>query len=456
MNTHTKRIIAGFFLLIACYSVFYAQGSALLEAYVQEGLTNNLGIRQMNLEVQKDQELLRQSKAMSRLKLTFDANYTLAAGGRKLDFPIGDLLNPVYATLNQITSSNAFPQVENAEIQFLPNNFHETKFSAAYPLYNSDLRYLRQIQGDQLTGKNALLGARELALRYDIIQAYLQYLQAIEAEQVWQNARKVVAELRRFNESLVKNNVATIDIVATADYELAKVDQEIFNWQSKQNSARAFFNYLIQADLQRPVQVDSVALRAMVPNYDLNVLLQGFETRRREPEAVQSMISASSTNARRNEANQKLPDLYVGGSVGFQGFGYQFNSEQAYVLAQIGLSYPIYDGGLNRSKTQESRLDVQLAKNQLDNLKSQIALEITSAWNNLESARFALQTAQKNVASAESILKIVQNKYKAGQSLLLELLDAQNRTTTAQLQFRIARVDLLIKEAALKKAAGLQ
>lgn len=456
MNTFFRPKITGFLFLMACYSVSYAQNSFVLEAYVQEGLTNNPTIRQLNLEVQKDQELLRQSRAMSQLKLSFDANYTLAAGGRKLDFPIGDLLNPVYATLNQITSSNAFPQVENAEIQFLPNNFHETKLTAAYPLYNTDLKYLRQIQGDQLAGKNALLDARALSLRYEIIQAYLQYIQTVEAEKVWQNARKVVTELRRFNESLVKNNVATVDIVATADYELAKVDQEIINWQSKQNSARALLNYLVQADLQRPVPADSLVLTSMVPNYDLNTLLQGFESRRKEPEAVQSMISASSTNARRNEANQKLPDLYVGGSVGFQGFGYKFNSDQAYVLAQIGLSYPIYDGGLNRSKTQESRLDVQLAKNQLDNLKSQIALEITSAWNNLEAARFALQTAGKNVTSAESIFKIVQNKYKAGQALLLELIDAQNRTTAAQLQLRLAGVELLLKEAALKKAAGLQ
>ena len=51
----------------------------------------------------------------------------LAAGGRAIDFPIGDLLNPVYSTLNALTQTNQFPQVENESITFLPHNFQETK-----------------------------------------------------------------------------------------------------------------------------------------------------------------------------------------------------------------------------------------------------------------------------------------------------------------------------------------
>ena len=63
--------------------------------------------------------------------------------------------------------------------------------------------------------------------------------------------------------------------------------------------------------------------------------------------------------------------------------------------------------------------------------------------------------AQKNVDAAQAIFKITNNKYRAGQVLLLEFLDAQNRITSAQLHQLLSRADMLLKEAALKKAAGI-
>lgn len=436
-------------------STAYGQNSPILEAYIQTGIANNLTIQQKSLAIQQAEQSVLQAKALSKLNLTFDANYTLAVGGRKLDFPIGDLLNPVYSSLNQLTGSNAFLPVENTAIQFLPNNFHETKISFAYPLYNTDLKYNRAIQTYLLGSQTAMKSAQEQVLRYDITQAYLQYLQSLEAEKIWQNTRTVLLELRRFNESLVKNNVATRDIVATAEYELSKADNEIFSYQTKQNSARAVFNYLVNNDFKQVVQIDTNLLKGVVPVYNLEILMQQTLQKRQELSAIESMLSASETNVKRNEANQKFPDLYVGGSAGFQGFGYKFNKNQAYGLAQIGLSYKLYDGNLEKSKTQATRLDNQLAYNQLTLVQQQIALEVTTAWNDLEAARFAFQSAQKNVDAASAIFKITNNKYLAGQALLLEFMDAQNRVTSAQLQQLLAWSDVLLKEAALKKAAGI-
>ncbi len=438
-----------------CFSALYAQNSPILEAYVQAGIANNLSIQGQTLEIQKSQESLRQSRAMSKMKIAFDANYTMAFGGRKLDFPIGDLLNPVYGALNQLTQSNNFPFVENAQIQFLPNNFHETKLSFAYPLYNTDLRYSRAIQGHLLESKTALKSAKEQALRYDITKAYLQYLQSLEAEKVWQSTRTVLLELRRFNESLVNNNVATMDVVATAEYELSKAENEIFGLQQKQSSARAYFNFLLNRDLQAPVEADSSLLKAIVPQYQLPGLVQGALERRQELAAIESGLDAAASNIQRNVAKRKLPDFYIGGSLGFQGFGYKFDKDQAYALGQVGLSYNLYDAGLQKSKTQEARLDNQIAANQLEMVRQQMALEVTAAWNELEAARFAHQSAQKNVEAAKSIFRIANNKYRAGQLLLLEFLDAQNRVATAELQQLLSWMDVLLKEAALKKAAGL-
>lgn len=424
--------------------------SAVLEAYIQQGLTANLGLQQQNLEVQKAQEAVRQSKSVGLPKLTFEANYTLAGGGRTLDFPIGDLLDPLYLKNFGIESP-----VGNQNIQFLPNNFHETKVNFAYPLFNSDLKYNRDIQQSLLQSKTAqqAVGAHEL--RYQITEAYLRYLQTLEAERVWANARTVLSELRRFNESLVKNNVATRDIVATADYELSKTDNEIFKLHSQQNTARAYFNFLISKDLQSEVTVDTALLRSAVGTYQPGELVQQALANRPEFAALRAGEQAAETDVRRNAANSKLPDFYIGGSLGFQGFGYTFAKEQAYGLAQIGLTYDLFDGGLRSSKTQAARIEAEKIRNQTAQVQQQIALQVTAAWNDLDAAQNAFRTAQVGLRAAEETFRIVNNKYRASQVLLLEFMDAQSRVTTARLQQLLAWTEVLLREAALRKAAGM-
>ncbi|MBK8196580.1 MAG: TolC family protein [Lewinellaceae bacterium] len=79
-----------------------AQQSAILDEYIRTGMTNNLALQQQNLDLRKAQEAIRQSKSLFYPTLQFNANYTRATGGRNIDFPIGDLMNPVYSNLNQL------------------------------------------------------------------------------------------------------------------------------------------------------------------------------------------------------------------------------------------------------------------------------------------------------------------------------------------------------------------
>ncbi|MEI6408740.1 MAG: TolC family protein [Bacteroidota bacterium] len=430
--------------------------SPVLEAYIQTGLSNNLALQQKNLDVKKSVEAVRQAKTLFSPTVTFGATYTMAAGGRKIDLPIGDLLNPVYGTLNQLTMSKAFPQIQNQSINFLPNNFQETKVKVAYPIFNSDLRYNKEIQTQLVQSKTAEKAAYEHELRYQITEAYLQYLQSLEAEKIWTNTQTVLTELKRFNESLVKNNVATREIVATADYELSKAENEIFQLRSKQHTVQAYFNFLINKPLQSDVTMDTSLLRVVVPAYSTEELITNATTKRKEFGALQAGMDAAATAVKLNDANRKLPDAYIGAETGFQGYGYNwFNGKQAYVLAQVGLTYDLYNGGQTKSKVQLAKIEAEKLHNQYDQVQQQIALQIIKAADDLEAARNGWRTSKNGLNAAEAGFKIVSNKYKAQQALLIEYLDAQNRVTTARLQVLLAWTDVLVKEAALRQAAGL-
>lgn len=144
----------------------------------------------------------------------------------------------------------------------------------------------------------------------------------------------VLTELRRFNESLVRNNVATKDIVATADYELSKAQQQHDQMMADQQTARAYFNFLINQPLETPIGIDPVLSTRPVPLYSLDSMQQLALQNRQELKALKTGLEASETAIQLQKANKILPDVYIGGQFGFQGYGYHLNGDQAYVLAR--------------------------------------------------------------------------------------------------------------------------
>lgn len=450
-----------FLLPLLLPSATHGQRSAVLEQYIQSGLANNLALQQQDWQLRKAQESVRQAKALSYPSVQFEANYMRAAGGRRIRFPVGDLVNPIYANLNLINEliqpgSPDYPtNVPNVNEQFLPDDFHETKVRFSYPLFNTDLKYNRLIREELYASQVAQKAAYEVDLRYRITAAYLGYLQAVEGEKIWQNTRAVLTELRRFNESLVTHHVATRDAVAAADYELSKADSEIARLRAAQHTARAYLNYLLHRDLQSEVVVDTALMQPAEAAYALEPLLTQALVQRPEFAALQAGIRAAEADVRRNAANLRVPDFYIGGELGFQGFGYRFDGEQAYALVRVGMTYDLFDGGLRRSRTQEARIEAERLRTQLADTEQQIALQTTEAWNAWQAAQQAYAAAQMGVRAAEEAYRIVNNKYRANQTLLIEWLDAQNRLATAQLQQSLAWYDVLLKEAALRRAAGL-
>src|SRR5712671_4511058 len=116
-----KRILTGIF---ACFFVFPAFAQDHLSRYVDSGLVNNQVLKEKNISLEQSMLALKNSKSYILPAVAFTANYLSAQGGRSIELPMGDLLNNVYSTLNQLTSSQKFAPTKNMKEQFLPNNFY--------------------------------------------------------------------------------------------------------------------------------------------------------------------------------------------------------------------------------------------------------------------------------------------------------------------------------------------
>ena len=171
-----------------------AAGQQILKNYIRHGLDSNLALQQKNFNLQKARLDLKRAEALFYPQANFAAQYTLASGGRTQDIPIGDLLNDVYSTLNQLTGSTKFPQVDNQNIQFLPNDFHDTRVEMSVPLWNKQIRYNRDIKEELINSEQADADAYKRELVKTIKEAYYKFLQAQKAVEIYTNAQSLVNE----------------------------------------------------------------------------------------------------------------------------------------------------------------------------------------------------------------------------------------------------------------------
>jgi len=426
--------------------------SSVLENYIQEGLKSNLQLKQEQLNFEKSEQSLLLSRALFFPQVSAMGNYTLAGGGRRISFPVGDLLNPVYTTLNQLTGSSSFPQIANVNEQFLPNNFHDTKFRIVQSIFNPDIYFAYKAQKELTTVQQAQKKAYENELKFNIASAYFQYLQSGDGLAILRKTKALLNELLKVNQKLVANAKATKEVVLNAEYELSKTDQQIAETEKNSQVARSYFNFLLNRELGQEILEDTaIMLSDTGAGKTIQELTSQALLQRQEVKQLGGGIRANEQLLGLQKGSFFWPKVNAVGDIGYQGFEYKFDNPQQYYLVQFGLTWDLFKGGEKKTRIQQARIDQQVMENRMDQLKKQIELQVIQAHYELESAKTALRAAQSGVKSTERSFQIIQSKYAEGQAILLEYLDAQNKLTTSRLTQSINHYELLRKEAALQK-----
>jgi len=432
-----------------------AQKSVILEAYVQEGLANNLSLKQESLEIGKAAEAIRQAKALFYPQATFAPTYSYAAGGRRLDFPVGDLLNPAYKSLNELTGKNQFPtNIENVNVLLAPTNFHDTKVSIQYSIYNPEIKYNYLIQKNLLSAQEAKKRVVENEIRYSIETAYYQYLKTLEAVKILDSSRNVLDELVRLNKKLVANNTLTNDVVFSSEYEVSKLTQQQSEMSKNRRVAQAYFNFLLNKSLAEEILVDTTFATYGAFSYDgllaLPELTGKAVANRQELKQLGMSIEASQNSIRLHQMAASRPSLFVGGNVGFQGYGYTFKN-QAYMVGQVGLQWNLFKGYERKSKIQQAKIQTDLLKTKQTEVEKQIELQATQAFYDLSATKEMQAAAEDGSKKARQYFRVIDSKYRNGNVLLIEYVKAQNDVVTSQLQELVTKYDVLIKKAMLDK-----
>lgn len=433
--------------------------SSILDNYLRIGLDSNLALHQRNFDLQRSLLDLKRARAQFYPQAGVSSQYTLADGGRTQSIPVGDLLNGVYSTLNQLTGTNKFPQVANQSVQFLPNNFQDTKMEITLPILNTDLLYNKAVNSEIIHSRKADIDIYRRDLVRNIRQAYYQYLQTEKAVDIYNNALLNVQANLRVSEKFVENNMATRESVLRAQSQVSHVESSLIEAENDRRNAAAYVNFLLNRPLNTPVLTDSALLtddtaaaqpdaHAATASSDADAAAAIAD--REEFTRLRSTQNILTSNLRWNQ-NYLIPKLNAFYDVGFQGYGYHFNNTQFYQLAGINLTWNLFKAGDNKYKISQSRIDIRSTEEQYRQLTDQLTLEQQTTVNNYASAVEALHALADEVTSARETYRLADKRYREGQALQIELIDSRTQMTDAEIRLTLGRLAVLNRAADLER-----
>ena len=154
-----------------------------------------------------------------------------------------------------------------------------------------------------------------------------------------------------------------------------------------------------------------------------------------------------------------LPTVALSGTYAQQAYRHDFSyfqSKMWYQASWVGLniSVPIFSGFAKDAKVQQSKLELQQTKNNIENLKLTIDNEVEQAKLNFKSAIATIDFQKQNMALAETVYDQTKKKYEGGTGSNTEITAAETDLITAQTNYVSALYDAVISKIDYLKAIG--
>jgi len=451
--TKLKLIVISLFLGI--YLSINAQDQ-YLEEYIQEGLQSNLALQNVQSDYSKSLQSLRSAKGLFYPDLSLNARYTVSKGGRTIEFPVGDLLNPVYQALNDLLQDpeNIFPQVENEEFAFYRPTEHETKLSLVQSVYNPKVIYNYQIKKEQTNIETANIYIYKRELINEIKSAYYGYLMSVYLLKLVDETEALLKENLRVSTSLYENDKVTQDVVYRSEAELQNVYLGRAVAEKESMAAKSYFNFLINKPLISEIRIpegDEIPEFGIYSSIDQEIST-GLDSR----EELNKLQSYSLINEKYTKLarSSNYPNLFLALDYGFQGEKYSFTSNDDFMLASVVLRWNLFQGMKNRADVQYAKIASEQITIKREELMKQIELQVINAYYDLIAAIEAIDAAQIQVRASEKAFQVIEEKYRIGLAKLIEYTDARTSMTQSKQNLIIAVFEYKTKEAELERVTA--
>ncbi len=283
------------------------------------------------------------------------------------------------------------------------------------------------------------------------------YIAVLRAESALEVAESNVATLtaltddakNRYNVGEVPKN----DYLATS-VSLANAEQGRLQARNALDYARDAYNRFLGRPLDQPVSLDpNLDIEDMLPGGDdLDVLIALALEERDELDSLSSMAASlrdQSTVAR----SRSRPRLALTG--GYMYLENQFLTAEDFWMAGLSFQWTPFDGGRSRHEAAALQYRADAVGHTRDDLATSIELEVRRAWHDRQEALNRTRVTETAVEQATENLRVVRDRYVAGASANVEVLDAEALRQQALSNRDDANYGLVLATLRLARATGL-
>jgi len=437
--------------------------SRVTDSLVAEALAANQGLLAERAVVARRLAELDRARARYRPSLDFQSRYTQADGGRTIEFPLGDLLNPVYEALDaQLVAQGRppqFPRVANQQFNFFREREQETTLTLSQPLYDPRLGAGRDGANAELAAAEAGVQAFRQRLVRDLKQAYYQWLRARSGSVILDETRQLAAENLRINDSLFAAGKVTEDRVFRARADLLEVEQQLLSMRNSASQLQTYVNLLRSrpGNTPLPEAVPASQDLAIADGRELSaeVLQPEAVARRAELRQLDAAIAGAKAGGLAARAAFR-PQVGLQLTTGIQGTRYGFSADERFALASVVVKFNLFAGGGDAAAVAAASARLQEARARREDVDYRVRMEVQQAVEDFLVQRAALRTAEQRLVAAEGAFRIVARKRDLGSANQAEFIDARRTLTEARLNIDNTRLAALASLAQLDYALGHQ
>jgi outer membrane protein TolC len=328
-----------------------------------------------------------------------------------------------------------------------PYSYQAAQASATVPLF--DFNAISTFRASREQTKAALLSvknARDLVVQA-VGNAYLQII--ADSARITSTRAEIEADNAIFTNATRRHDagVAIAIDVLRAQVELKQRQQQLVSVTNQFEKDKLTLARVTGLPTGQEFSVSDPSPKVPLEAVDLKEALAKAYEHRPDFQAARARVIAAQFLVRAAKA-ERYPTLTASGSYGDEGLRLLNNSHGVFT-ATGAINFNIFDGGRIKADIIQNDSELRNRRNEMENLRGQIDYEVRTALLDLKSAAEQVDVAGSNVQLANETLRQSRDRFTAGVTNTVEIVQAQQSVAdadenliSAQFQYNIAKVEL--------------
>jgi len=329
-------------------------------------------------------------------------------------------------------------------------------YSLNYNLFNGgkDKRNI-QMKQEEETLRHYEDDQQRHSVKYTIALAYFDLYKFMHFRDFL--AAEIGAENKQLSliESLHKNGIVLKSDVLRTSVKLSQLELSLSDLKKKIDLTTQRLNILMGRDNEAPLAISYQPIfeAKAIDTRDYNDYLAIALNQSPAYKMVDSDIKWSELNIKQIKATL-LPkvSLYSNYNYTYPQISFYPYSNDLWGFGQTGVKVQFSIDNLYKSKHTIARATVinSQAKEKANSKKDEITMQVKEAFLQQQQALESIETAEKNSIKTAETVRVIRNSYLNQESLLTDLLEAENalleakfNLTTAQTNFKVSHIRLL-------------